>query len=1488
MSQKLLKRAAASLLSLAMFASMVPGAVFAAPLAEEASPSAAETATVPTVEVSPAPETTPAAEATPAPEATPDAEATPVPETTPAAETTPVPEATPDTEATPVPEATPDTEATPMPETTPDTEATPVPEATPAADSVPASNSASSAAALSDSGYSFDQMEDIYILVEKGWTFNVWESLPEPSKVRQLSGSSIASYSALGSNNSTLASVDRTNYLSVTIKGSAGRTFTLTGQRYKITNADGSVTYATWDHKPAEGSDYVVEECEWQLKISNHLYSTDPADGVVTKEPTCTEAGERTFTCQLCHEKDQVESIPALHSSLGSGEACPDCGMVLYTWDEATKTLTFTADIPNYTQSNYATERPYQEYADQAQRVVIGENVTQIGSYAFAYFTAMTAVGPADTPDKTGILDVTNIGYAAFWNDHGISEYTFTDAVADMDGCLYNCGTLDKVTVHSTPVTDSFGFQANEPIDGSTMVTQMIIDDPDGTLGKINISSRWDGILNLTVNVGKICGSATSEDLKTLTVTNAESIDARWLYDSWGQGSSVPALTDVTLENVGIVGDSAFNGTGVQNVTLKNVSALQENVFYNCRSLSNVSIENVGLIDAYVFDNCTSLTKLDVPEETKLGYSNIFDFSNPNFAYLQTRMLGILDGEFALDENPNPQELTVPAGWESSKIGTENAAELDKTQVTKAARWADADRTAADVEFQFNYAKKQGMDFVFVIDYSGSMSKVGNYADGTTPDDSVDNNSRFFDMQSKLLDVSEQLLNTPGYDNRVSFITFSTNESYLHTQDFTGDYATAENFVLEYQPYGSTNYALALSKAYDLISSRTDTSREAAVIFISDGQPNKFLDGTANRPPEYAGESSTWNAVVAQINDYADKIKNLQQFGHGTKIFGVLQSIPSSDETRCQQVMEGVATDGLFFKSSDTASFSTAINNAIGAAFNVYTLTDEIDPAFTLDESSIQASVGTYTVETSADGNQKITWTISGVPYTTHTLTYRLNLKPNADGTMPNGVFDTNEGDAAITQNSAAVNAVATPSLSRGTLLLQPADMTIYMGGEEGYSGVVTEDGVITESGSDSLPQPGFYVTLPSDLDQKMKEIWADSGDVSVIENSDGSTTQVLNLSNYLRLKDEKAGKEWTLSLYSSGYSLAYAKYIYRIEPLEDGMDPIRLQFIDEDGNFHTSDTFTLSDALYQNYTMQAYNEAVLAGDVVAQLRTGTDTWTSLPLSLSDGTLTIRYVTGSQEATVTPAVSDIAQAAPTENTALEHASVVVDDQTLFYINGSHIPADNANVSLLFDNVVSDTTQGSQGDYAQILNDIALTKLDTELTAPQYETKYLDLVDADNGNVWLTASAPVTVYWPYPEGTNADTQFYLVHFKGLDRNMEQADLKALLSAAEAERVAVSTDVYGISFRTDSFSPFVLMWDNEEETGSSGGSTSSSNNGTAQGQLATGAGTTAAAAQTTQAAIPQTGDSMDLTLWFTLTASSGLGLVWATRKKRRTQR
>ena len=657
----------------------------------------------------------------------------------------------------------------------------------------------------------------------------------------------------------------------------------------------------------------------------------------------------------------------------------------------------------------------YDKEKDKGTLRIVGDHSIEYPSrYSWPWDSNSYYIGAAGEQLRYAVTDiivednVTKLGSYMFRDIPNVKTITIGNSVTEWGSAMFGGQNIETVTVTS-PTFDSLALSGNG-YNNTYHIDTLILDNPNMEVADNTSSSAW-GIYVDKLVLANVKSVGESAFRAKGVVTTPGGID------DGGIGS-------LEIGNVGEIGACAFmDSYNLATITFAEdtgIRSIGASAFEGCTELSGEIVipDSCTYVGDFAFQDCDKITNLIIPETTQLGYSNIF----VKFPPLVERMEAILAGQFDLKETPVLDPMAQPSDWESGHLGKDNGTGTGDTQVSKAASWKDEDKTQAEVEFQFNYDKQQGMDFIFVVDYSGSMAAVGNME--------ADSDSRFTSMQSKLLDVSEQLLNTQGYDNRVAFVTFATDKNYLHTLDFTADYSNAESFVMEYDPYGSTNYAIALDAARKLIEGRTDTSREAAVIFISDGQPNKFFDGTANRPPEYAGESSTWAAVVAQINDYADAIKNIQQFGHDTKIFGVLQSIPSKDEERCTQVLQGVCTEGLFFKASDTQEFSDAINNAIGASYNIYTLVDTIDPAFTLDESSITVSAGTYQVGEDADGNTTITWTITGVPYLTHTMNYDLMLN-QVDGSYPYGSFDTNEGDAGVALGADNVNAVATPVLTR-------------------------------------------------------------------------------------------------------------------------------------------------------------------------------------------------------------------------------------------------------------------------------------------------------------------------------------------------------------------------------------------------------------------------------------------------------------------------
>ena len=132
---------------------------------------------------------------------------------------------------------------------------------------------------------------------------------------------------------------------------------------------------------------------------------------------------------------------------------------------------------------------------------------------------------------------------------------------------------------------------------------------------------------------------------------------------------------------------------------------------------------------------------------------------------------------------------------------------------------------------------------------------------------------------------------------------------------------------------------------------------------------------------------------------------------------------------------------------------------------------------------------------------------------------------------------------------------------------------------------------------------------------------------------------------------------------------------------------------------------------------------------------------------------------------------------------------------------------------------------------------------------QYESKYFDLVDAGDGNVWVKADRQLVIYWPYPDGIIYETagsyDFDVFHFTGLHREYTtNGEVQAMVNQAAAninnekggaasnktlslqvEKVVLTE--HGIQLIVDQdrygFSPFVLSWAKKDTGGGDHGGT-----------------------------------------------------------------
>ena len=370
-------------------------------------------------------------------------------------------------------------------------------------------------------------------------------------------------------------------------------------------------------------------------------------------------------------------------------------------------------------------------------------------------------------------------------------------------------------------------------------------------------------------------------------------------------------------------------------------------------------------------------------------------------------------------------------------------------------------------------------------------------------------------------------------------------------------------------------------------------------------------------------------------------------------------------------------------------------------------------------------------------------------------------------------------------------------------IVITPADITIYTGGQS-YDGIVEgENGEIAEN--NGMPEPGFYFILPYELDNEL-----------------GGRGNTADLTGKLRLHYENGDdiRTWDLALYNEEAGTAnkvYGKYyIYRLVPVDRDDLVVRVEIQDGD-RLVTSDRFDISldGELYKEYTMTLYTNSVEQNRVTAQTNVDGTGWTSRDtqgIALGTGTLTIRGTNVANP--VSPIQENVTD-------SVDKITAKAAEGTEYTINDSDLPVVNQDaVQLLNDSLVEGSTDALKSaivDEAANDNSVTITE------DYQFDFRYLDLVDTSNGNAYATTDKPLEIYWPYPDGTNQDTTFYIAHFDGLDREFDPDNLENELNGAELKIYSANTEnsglelentEQGIKISTSTFSPFVLVYNQKD--------------------------------------------------------------------------
>ena len=431
-----------------------------------------------------------------------------------------------------------------------------------------------------------------------------------------------------------------------------------------------------------------------EKETHNHNYKSE-----VTKEPTCTEEGEKTYTC-VDGDDSYTETIPALGHDYVNG-VCTRCGdeqtfeaglydesdNLIITYDElrtkygvysldmdipqnsgsATPKSSYTAHMLGYVLQNNPELQKCTKLvvpddinkigmlalhnATTLKEIVLPESITSINTYAFVYCTNLISI---NLPSH-----LTGIGKGAFSDCTSLETIKIPNSVTGLaEATFYRCKNLKNVYIPSSVVQMS-------TYQGVTNYAYSPFANCSYNLtiytGQTTIPTKWGKYWNWYSDGGaaKYILNVTSDEFdkilntKELNISNVESI-SQADYNKYVRtiekvhiGSSVKTINE----------NSFYLFSKLTNVTVEENSILTtigDSAFSGCSSLINIQIPNTVItIGNRAFSSCSKLTRVILPDNiTQIGeYAFSYDYKLTEVEYKNVVYTSVTELENALQSN---------------------------------------------------------------------------------------------------------------------------------------------------------------------------------------------------------------------------------------------------------------------------------------------------------------------------------------------------------------------------------------------------------------------------------------------------------------------------------------------------------------------------------------------------------------------------------------------------------------------------------------------------------------------------------------------------------------------------------------------------------------------------------------------------------------------------------------------------------------------
>ena len=315
--------------------------------------------------------------------------------------------------------------------------------------------------------------------------------------------------------------------------------------------------------------------------------------------------------------------IPITASATTYSGACGE--NVIWIYDDTTCTLTIsgTGDMYDYKSTN----RPWEIYKNKIKSVVVNDDITKIGAYAFYRTGKVESI--------TLPVSISELGEKAFYGCESLTSIVLPDKITLIDDWTFAyCENLTSITIPNKVTTiGDYAFS-----DCYNLVT-VTISDSVTTIGDSAFAS-CESLESVIIPKGasSIAENAFSNCYSITSIT-VDKDNQHYSNDEHGVLFNKDKTTLVRYpignnkakytipDSVTVIGNSAFSScSNLTNITMPDsVKKIEEEAFISCSNLTDFKISNsVTTIGEWAFAYCDSLTSIEIPDSVAAFDVSVF------------------------------------------------------------------------------------------------------------------------------------------------------------------------------------------------------------------------------------------------------------------------------------------------------------------------------------------------------------------------------------------------------------------------------------------------------------------------------------------------------------------------------------------------------------------------------------------------------------------------------------------------------------------------------------------------------------------------------------------------------------------------------------------------------------------------------------------------------------------------------------------------